>query len=29
MNPKAMGHFILNVADALGLDNPHIVGPER
>src|SRR5215469_17799234 len=23
MNPKAMGHFILNVADALGLDNPH------
>ena len=28
MNPKAMGHFILNVADALGLDNPHIVGPD-
>jgi pimeloyl-ACP methyl ester carboxylesterase len=28
MNPKAMGHFILSVADALGLDNPHIVGPD-
>src|SRR5262249_1043591 len=28
MNPKAMGHFILNVADALGLNNPHIVGPD-
>jgi pimeloyl-ACP methyl ester carboxylesterase len=27
MNPKAIGHFILKVADALGLDNPHIVGP--
>jgi len=28
MNPKTMGHFILNVADALGLDNPQIVGPD-
>ena len=28
MNPKAMGHFILKVADTLGLDNPHIVGPD-
>jgi pimeloyl-ACP methyl ester carboxylesterase len=28
MNPKAMGHFILKIADALGLDNPHIVGPD-
>ena len=28
MNPKAMGHFILNVLDVLGLDNPHIVGPD-
>ena len=28
MNPKAIGHFILDVADALGLDNPHIVGPD-
>src|SRR5262245_28537413 len=26
MNPKAMGHFILNIADALGLDTPHLVG---
>src|SRR5262245_55314725 len=28
MNPKAMGQFILKVADALGLDNPHIVGSD-
>src|SRR5262245_18860863 len=28
MNPKAMGHFILNVADTLGLHHPHIVGPD-
>jgi pimeloyl-ACP methyl ester carboxylesterase len=28
MNPKAMGQFILHAADALGLDNPHIVGPD-
>jgi pimeloyl-ACP methyl ester carboxylesterase len=28
MNPKAMGQLILHVADALGLDNPHIVGPD-
>src|SRR5262249_57663520 len=28
MTPKAMGHFILNVADALDLDNPTIVGPD-
>src|SRR5262249_42454581 len=28
MNPRAMGHFVLKVADALGLDNPHIVGPD-
>ena len=28
MNPKAMGHFILKIADALRLDNPHIVGPD-
>ncbi|BBZ39410.1 alpha/beta fold hydrolase [Mycobacterium conspicuum] len=28
MNPKAMGQFILRIADALGLDNPHIVGPD-
>ena len=28
MNPKATGTFILKVADALGLENPHIVGPD-
>ena len=28
MNPKAMGHFILSAADTLGMDNPHIVGPD-
>src|SRR5262249_32974644 len=28
MNSKAMGCFILKVADALGLHNPHIVGPD-
>jgi len=28
MNPKAMGQFIVNAADALGLNNPHIVGPD-
>jgi hypothetical protein len=28
MDSKAMGHFILKVADALGLDHPHIVGPQ-
>jgi pimeloyl-ACP methyl ester carboxylesterase len=28
MNPKAMGHFILKVADSLGLDNPHVVAPD-
>jgi pimeloyl-ACP methyl ester carboxylesterase len=28
MSPKAMGEFILRVADALGLDHPHIVGPD-
>jgi pimeloyl-ACP methyl ester carboxylesterase len=28
MSPKAMGEFVLRVADALGLDHPHIVGPD-
>jgi pimeloyl-ACP methyl ester carboxylesterase len=28
MNPKAMGDFIVRVADAFGLENPHIVGPD-
>jgi pimeloyl-ACP methyl ester carboxylesterase len=28
MNPKAMGDFIIRIADTFGLDNPHIVGPD-
>jgi len=28
MNPKAMGDFIIRIADAFGLENPHIVGPD-
>jgi pimeloyl-ACP methyl ester carboxylesterase len=28
MNPKAMGDFILRIADTFGLNNPHIVGPD-
>lgn len=28
MSPKAMGEFVIRVADALGLENPHIVGPD-
>ena len=28
MNPKAMGDFIVRIADAFGLENPHIVGPD-
>ena len=28
MSPRAMGEFILRVADAFGLDHPHIVGPD-
>jgi pimeloyl-ACP methyl ester carboxylesterase len=28
MNPKAMGDFIVRIADAFGLGNPHIVGPD-
>lgn len=28
MNPKAMGDFILRIADTFGLDNPHLVGPD-
>lgn len=28
MNPRAMGDFIVRAADAFGLDNPHIVGPD-
>lgn len=28
MNPKAMGGFIVRIADTFGFDNPHIVGPD-
>lgn len=28
MNPKAMGHFVIRIADALGLDRPHVVAPD-
>jgi pimeloyl-ACP methyl ester carboxylesterase len=28
MNPKAMGDFIVRIADAFGLENPHLVAPD-
>lgn len=28
MNPKAMGEFIVRVADVFELENPHLVGPD-
>src|SRR5262245_29639890 len=28
MSPRAMGDFIVRVADAFGLDHPHVVGPD-
>jgi pimeloyl-ACP methyl ester carboxylesterase len=28
MNPKAMGDFIIRIADTFGLANPHLVGPD-
>jgi pimeloyl-ACP methyl ester carboxylesterase len=28
MNPKAMGDFIIRIADTFGLENPHVVGPD-
>jgi pimeloyl-ACP methyl ester carboxylesterase len=28
MNPKAMGDFIIRIADTFGLDSPHLVGPD-
>ncbi|MCF3961463.1 alpha/beta fold hydrolase [Streptomyces fuscigenes] len=28
MSPQAMGEFILRAADVLGLDRPHLVGPD-
>jgi pimeloyl-ACP methyl ester carboxylesterase len=28
MSPKAMGEFIVRIADAFGLEQPHVVGPD-
>jgi pimeloyl-ACP methyl ester carboxylesterase len=28
MNPKAMGEFIIRIADTFGLEHPHVVGPD-
>lgn len=28
MSPKAMGEFVVRVADAFGLEQPHVVGPD-
>ena len=28
LSPKAMGEFVIHVADAFGLENPHAVGPD-
>jgi pimeloyl-ACP methyl ester carboxylesterase len=28
MSPKAMGEFIVHLADAFGLEEPHVVGPD-
>jgi pimeloyl-ACP methyl ester carboxylesterase len=28
LSPRAMGEFVNRVADAFGLDNPHVVGPD-
>jgi pimeloyl-ACP methyl ester carboxylesterase len=28
MSPQAMGEFLIRVADAFGLQNPHVVGPD-
>jgi pimeloyl-ACP methyl ester carboxylesterase len=28
MSPRAMGEFVVRVADAFGLDQPHVVGPD-
>jgi pimeloyl-ACP methyl ester carboxylesterase len=28
MSPRAMGEFVVCVADAFGLENPHVVGPD-
>jgi pimeloyl-ACP methyl ester carboxylesterase len=28
LSPQAMGEFVIRAADAFGLDNPHVVGPD-
>jgi len=28
LSPRAMGDFVVRVADAFGLENPHVVGPD-
>ena len=28
LSPRAMGDFVIRLADAFGLENPHVVGPD-
>jgi pimeloyl-ACP methyl ester carboxylesterase len=28
LSPRAMGEFLIRIADAFGLENPHVVGPD-
>ena len=28
LSPRAMGEFLIRVADAFGLENPHVIGPD-
>src|SRR5262245_60504706 len=28
MSPRAMGEFLIRVADAFGIESPHVVGPD-
>ena len=28
LSPRAMGEFVVRVADAFGLENPHVIGPD-
>jgi pimeloyl-ACP methyl ester carboxylesterase len=28
LSPRAMGEFVIRAADAFGLDNPHVIGPD-
>src|SRR5260370_7475074 len=28
LSPRAMGEFVIRLVDALGLENPHAVGPD-